>query len=176
VLTEARLAKLTALFDQWLRNLRLPIPEDGQSERSYTGRVLLPLTSGWVENIGVPSLFVRADGGVPTLPLSLEGMFFYPDIEIVEHGARYIAVEVKFLTEAHSTGALSKAVGQAAMYRSLGFASAQVMVIDLRPQLPSHSVRSAASWNAMSPGGFAIHWYKRDADNRLSNVRTLTPN
>jgi hypothetical protein len=97
-------------------------------------------------------------------------MLFFPDIEIAEFAARYVAVEVKILRGAQATGSVTKALGQAVLYRSLGFLSAFVIIVDLRPR-SDRAGRSAADWNVLDDAGLSVSWFAGSANGELANLR-----
>jgi hypothetical protein len=169
VLSTGQLAKLIELSDLWFGSLEFPSVPDDISERVFTAKYLYPRVDEWVRSLATPSLVVRSDGSTPPRRLSLEETTFVPDLEIGEHNATYVAVEVKLLKTTNSSAAITKAIGQAVVYRSLGFESSHVVIVDLRPKVGPSRI-SVAAWEVLAGSGLTVHWY-RLSQGRLRNVR-----
>jgi hypothetical protein len=159
-LTPEQQLRLAALFRSWLSSLHLPIPDLTTSEPIYTGEVLLPRVEEWVRGLSKDFLLVRGDGGLPALPLIIDGMSFYPDVEVAAQSDRYLGVEVKFLrTAADATGSLSKALGQAAIYRALGIRSVHVVLLDVRPGVRLDDPSVDGFLAQVRTEDIHVHWY-----------------
>lgn len=152
--------RLDALFVNWWLSQALPSPEPGQTEPSYTAAHLLPGVVEFVRTLERPFLMVRGDGGPPSLPLIIDGLSYFPDLEIVAPRSRYVAVEVKFLRDLDPTGALAKAIGQGVLYRSLGVRRSHIVLIDLRQGRDSTIDKSGLELMDSVRGlGIAVHWF-----------------
>jgi len=92
-----------------------------------------------MQDLKIPALFLRGDGGVSPRPVPGFGTFFYPDLEISEFHSRYLAVEVKFIRDSDPSGSISKALGQALIYRAAGIPLVYVILIDCRSRDRSSS-------------------------------------
>lgn len=101
--------------------------------------MILPSVSTWLAGLRKPSLFLRGDGGVPPRPVPGYGSFFYPDIEIGAFAHRYLAAEVKFIRDSDASGSISKALGQALVYRAAGISVVFVILVDCRSRGRSSS-------------------------------------
>jgi hypothetical protein len=156
-LSSGQLAKLSELFGDRIADLEWRRPTPGESEPTYTGAELLPSVSDLMSNLDTPGLVVRADGGVPTRPVSLFGVEFYPDLEIAYFDARSLAVEVKFIRGADGTGSISKALGQALVYRAGGYPHVHVVLIDCRPKMAAMHAP-----DMYLPSGVVAHWIRPD--------------
>jgi hypothetical protein len=113
-------------------------------ETQFTGEQVYPRLKKFIESLKHRSLIVRADKNSPPRSLSLHGLTFVPDVEVVEFSDRHLAIEVKFLRDADPSGSLAKAIGQGLLYKSLGFAYSHLLVIDCRKN-------SRQLWMANSP-------------------------
>lgn len=107
-------------------------PGKVEKERDFTGRVIVPEVSKWLQSLRLPWLSLKGDGATQPEPLHFEGMSFIPDLTIKAFEKRYLALEVKFLTDVDAGGSLSKALGQSQIYKSLGFIFSHAIAIDIR--------------------------------------------
>lgn len=152
-LSENQLANLSKKFASRLDTLEWRSPLEGESEPTYTGSVLLPSATTLIAEVETPGLVVRADGGVAPRPVSLVDVSFYPDLEIAYFDARSLAVEVKFVRDADATGSISKAIGQALIYRSGGFPWVHVVLVDCRTRRRPE----ASPIDMQLPAGVVVH-------------------
>src|SRR4051812_37426783 len=104
-LTDGQLANLSRRFGACVSGANWRRPELNEAEPAFTGSVLLPQVGGMVAGLNTPGIVVRADGGVPTRPVSFFNVAFYPDLEIAYFDNRSLAVEVKFLRDQDTSGA-----------------------------------------------------------------------
>ena len=97
----------------------LEIPADGEYEPAYTGRVLSPfLKSRLLLRVKSRNIHFHGDGlSVRAYSRALLGLKFFPDIAILEGKDKYWCAEVKMVRNGLSGDLLSKAIGQAAIYR-----------------------------------------------------------
>ena len=155
-----QIGKLESLFLEWIQSQEFPAPRGDQPEPSYTGDVVLPRVEEFTKNLGKDFLVVRGDGGVPPLPLTIDGLQFFPDLEIVSFTDRYIALEVKILRGGDFTGALTKALGQALIYRTLGVRDSHVVLIDHRYTSSKIHDPLLGNWlNSVKGLGIHVHWF-----------------
>jgi hypothetical protein len=175
-LSESQLANLVRLFTAELDTLELESPLPEESEPSFTSRVLRPWLEDWTAALRRPDLIVRGDGGLnPPRALVVGSLTFYPDVEIVAAGHRYLAIEVKFLRAGHDpTGAFAKALGQAALYRELGFASSHALILDLRPS-SGGTLPPVPRWEQLGEVGIHVHWFRKQATPSASTLRRFAP-
>ncbi len=131
-LSVKQLSRLSDHFSRLIETSEWRVPLEGESEPRYTGSVLLPAVMRMIEALDKPGLVVRADGGAPPRPLSLFNVEFYPDLELAYFDNRSLAVEVKYVRSSDPTGSISKALGQALIYRARGFPRVHVVLIDIR--------------------------------------------
>jgi len=128
-----------------LRNYatQTPIGSPGfsETEEQYTARVVRPYIDKFVKDTRSPGLVVRSDGQQQPLRVQVNGITAIPDIEIGEGREVLLAVEVKFLRDQDPSGSLTKAIGQAVLYRSLRAHQAAVMLIDMRSNSPENDWR-----------------------------------
>ena len=103
-----------------------------EKEREFTGRVLLNWLQQWVRDLHHPGLYVRGDGGPGISPVTWRGFQLFPDLAIVEGNTKYLAVEIKLITEVDPGGSMTKAVGQSVLYGQLGYMNSIGMIFDVR--------------------------------------------
>lgn len=126
--------RLFRSFDEEIRGWRFDSSALNKQETAFTGTVLLPKVQDWVRTLGHRSLSLRADGGNPPGSLWVAGMEFVPDMEFREYESKLLAIEVKFLRDSDPSGSLAKSIGQANLYRALGFRFSYVLIVDCRNQ------------------------------------------
>lgn len=159
-LDDDQIEKLELLFASWVQDQELPQPRVDQPETNYTGEVILPRVEDFTRNLGKDFLVVRGDGGVPPLPLTIDGLQFFPDVEIVSFTDRYISLEVKILRGGDFTGALTKALGQALIYRTLGVRESHVLLVDSRSTSQKIHDPLLEKWLESVKGlGIHVHWF-----------------
>ena len=106
--------------------------KDVSHEREITRTLVGPTLVRFTHSLVIPQLVVRYDGHKSTRPLVRGDLKFLPDAQIALNHQKLVALEVKLIKEIDPTGAITKAVGQTFMYRSLGFESAIAIIFDLR--------------------------------------------
>lgn len=126
-------------------------PLESEKERGYTGRVLLPWLQQWVRNLNHPGLYVRGDGGPGIAPVTWSGIQLFPDLAIVEGTAKYLAIEVKLITDVDPGGSVTKAVGQTVLYGQLGYLDSIGMIFDARSAANPSTVVSVVQQFDISP-------------------------
>lgn len=126
--------RLFQSFDEEISGWRFNSSALDKQETAFTGTVLLPRVQDWVRTLGHRTLSLRADGGSPPGSLSVAGMDFVPDMEFREYESKLLAIEVKFLRDTDPSGSLAKSIGQATLYRALGFKFSYVLIVDCRNQ------------------------------------------
>jgi len=136
-------AKLNELFVSFVLSYEWERPRPGEREPGFTKRAVLPAVEGWVAGLRRNSIVVRGDGGVPPTPVSVLESYFYPDVEVSEFEHRLLALEVKFIREGDSSGAISKAIGQSSIYAANGFSYAHALLFECRPGTLSARARVA---------------------------------
>jgi hypothetical protein len=107
-------------------------PRAAETEEQFTARVVRPYVDRFVKGTRSPGLAVRSDGQQQPLRVQVNGITAIPDVEIGEGRDVLLAVEVKFIRDQDPSGSLTKALGQAVLYRNLRAHQAAVMLIDLR--------------------------------------------
>jgi hypothetical protein len=158
VLTEAQSARLARRFTKDFADCEFAQPATDQLELGYTSEQIRPWVENWTASLKQPQLLVRGDGGAPATALMLGDMQFYPDVEILEFDKKHVAVEVKLLRSNDGTGSLTKALGQSVIYRTLGFDTVHVALIDVRG---THiQERELPDWSLMNASGIFIHWFR----------------
>ncbi len=141
--------RLDALFRPAIVTWKIPRSKLNLSETEFTGTVLVPRVLEFVKSLRHRSLIVNGDGFSPPSSLVFARMSFVPDIEILEFGHRLLAIEVKMIRENDPTGAFTKSIGQAVVYKSLGFEFAHVLLIDCRNHPTS-------AWNSKFTGSLNL--------------------
>lgn len=104
-------------------------PLAGEKEPTYTARVLAPQVESFLATLNEPRLQLKADGDLRPVPIAFDSRHFYPDISIDHLNERVLAIECKFMGDSHVNSSLTTAIGQAVVYRSLGYRAAFVFLI-----------------------------------------------
>lgn len=107
--------------------------EELDDEVRLTSLKLLPALKVFVDRLGHRSLHVRGDGAQKANPALLGGLFFYPDLAVVEFERKHLALEVKVLRAADQNEALAKALGQTLIYGQCGYATSGTVLIAAEP-------------------------------------------
>ena len=93
-------------------------PLDGESEPKFTRRVLAPVVRQVLDQIPGLHLQLRGDGGdEQSIPSSILGVEFFPDLAVSIGRQHVWAAEVKFLKPHSRQNSIATAVGQATVYR-----------------------------------------------------------
>ena len=125
---------LQALLDQILSVLRdspARAPEPREAEPTFTSHVLQPLIEARLNSLGIVGLVRSGDGAARVRTVSALGLPFFPDLTISYYREPLLAVEVKFLRSTSRQNPVATAIGQALLYRKLGYRAACVALIDL---------------------------------------------
>lgn len=113
-----------------LKKSSLLAPGTSESEPAFTGRIIVPAIRDILRGAGLRQVVVSGDGSRPAPSVSFWGLTFKPDIALSLEGERLCAFECKFLTRSGRQDSLSEAIGQAMLYRLVGYPSACVVLID----------------------------------------------
>lgn len=163
--------RLSLLFSELIDNCDYDAPVSEELETSYTKRVLYPLVATWLPSLRRPELLVRADGaGNAPRALTVGSAQFHPDLEVVSAAQRLLALEVKLMRpQQNPTGSFTKAIGQAVVYRELGFASSHALIIDCRPTVGGKQP-SLPSWERLGEIGVYVHYFSVAAGGLLKKA------
>jgi hypothetical protein len=145
MLNERQLGNLVRISEDWVREIQVESSSLNAGETSFTAEVLLPWLQKKVSTLLKPELYVRGDGGPPVQPLIWEGITFFPDLAVVSANEKYLAYEVKILRDGDPGGALTKAIGQTALYARLGYRASFGLIFDQRTSVARNSI---VSWKA----------------------------
>jgi len=109
------------------------LPQSGESEPSFTRKVISGSIFRELENHPNLHLKYRGDGGNElAFPAAALDIQFFPDMA-VSLGTQHIwAAEVKLLRSSNRQAALAAAIGQATLYR-IRYDYVVVMLVDLEP-------------------------------------------
>lgn len=132
MLTDSQQRKLFEKLTESIKLERFEPPRDSEREPDFTGRVLLPWLTIWVKGLNHPGLYVRGDGGPSVPPITWQGITIFPDLVIVDGPSKYVALEVKVISDVDPGGSLTKAVGQSVLYAKLGYENSIGMIFDIR--------------------------------------------
>lgn len=158
-LSEEQLSKLSHLFSQFLESCVWPLESTVDGEVAFTSNEVLPRVKQWLKTLRRNTLVIRSDGeALQPLPLSLLSATFRPDLEIVEHSDRLIALEVKFIKQNDPSGSIAKAIGQALLYKTVGSKKSFALLIDLRGQ---SSNLVPGEFESVSTGGGVVVYRAR---------------
>lgn len=133
------------LINEELRTAPLPAPAAGQDEEAYTDLHVLPVVQAVVQRTGVQRLLVGGHHTGINRPVRYLGLDFHPDVLVMHGPNRLLAYEVKYLAGGDRSGALSKAVGQASVYRLHGYSASAAVLLDVVGRLSPHQVAAIAA-------------------------------
>jgi hypothetical protein len=152
--TKTRL-QLFQLVNEELRSVALPSPSTGEDEETYTDRHVLPIIQSVIQRTRVERLLVGGHHTGINRPVRYLGSDFHPDVLVLHGGERILAYEVKYLAGGDRSGALSKAIGQASIYRLHGYSAAAALVLDVAGRLTPTQI-SGISEAAGGSSSFAV--------------------
>jgi hypothetical protein len=158
MLNPRQLQNLVRLAESWITEIEVEASALTLGETAFTGEILLPWLQKKVATLLKPELYVRGDGGPPVQPLIWEGITFYPDLTVVSAHEKYLAYEVKILRDGDPGGALTKAIGQTALYARLGFSASFGLIFDQRTSVSRNSI---ISWKSeiLEQDSSHVHYY-----------------
>jgi hypothetical protein len=84
----------------------------------------------FIRDLQVPGLHVGGDGAGPVAVAPFLGCHLEPDITILSFSRRLLAIEVKILRPSSFSSDVTKAVGQASLYRTFGFHKSAILLVD----------------------------------------------
>ena len=145
MLNDRQIRNLIRISEGWIKEFQVDATDLNVSETAFTGHILLPWLQKKVSILLKPELYVRGDGGPPVQPLIWEGITFYPDLAVVSAYEKYLAYEVKILRDGDPGGALTKAIGQTALYSRLGYSATFGLIFDQRSSVARNST---VSWKS----------------------------
>lgn len=160
-------SRLYSLFCSNVGTWHVPAAQLGLPEPEITGTVLIPQMLKFVNGLGHKSLVVTGDRFSSPTALWHAQMSFVPDMEVLNYGARLLAIEVKVIRDTDPSGAFTKSLGQAVIYRSLGFFCSHVIVLDCR----RHATRSWTSSTALKiklPEGTGLSVFCQSSIDKLT--------
>lgn len=109
----------------------LDLDDEGlRGEVSITARWVRPQVERVVESLSHLGLVVAGDGGLKVRALPVLGLLFTPDVAVYYYEQPLFALEVKLVREGSGQTALTRAIGQATIYREWGFPFAGVLVLN----------------------------------------------
>jgi hypothetical protein len=124
--------RLHRLVMEWIRRAPLRAPFFRESEEAYTDEVLVPALRDLLERDQAVRAGILVGGhhtGI-SRPVPLVGSLFFPDLAVIYREHKVIALEVKYLADgADRSGALARALGQAAAYRH-GYDFVGIVLLD----------------------------------------------
>jgi hypothetical protein len=147
--------KLFHLINEELRSAALPTPTAGEDEETFTDRHVLPIVQTMVQRTRVERLLVGGHHTGINRPVRYLGSDFHPDVLVLHGGDRLLAYEVKFLAGGDRSGALSKAVGQASVYRLHGYSASAALLLDVAGRLSPRQIAGIAE-GSDAPASFAV--------------------
>lgn len=113
-----------------LRLITLDPPRRNEIEPLFTARVVTPIVSEFANALDPERCIVRGHGASPASLVTVAGIRFIPDVELLVDQQRSAAIEVKFLTASSRQHSLTTAIGQAAIYQLSGFRVAIALLLD----------------------------------------------
>jgi hypothetical protein len=144
-LNPTQVAKLVTFVRDGLALRPMDRPTISESEPEFTGRVLQPIVGSVLSEIRHAGLKRMGDGATSVRTVHAFGLNFYPDIAISYFDQLLLAVEVKVLRGFGRQSAICSAMGQAILYRSAGYASSLVVLVDAEGVLSDEAVMTTES-------------------------------
>ena len=142
-LTAPQAQRLMALLSERLRDSELEAPLPGEREPAFTARCLLGIVRASLSDLRIHGLVEGGDGGSRARPVSLCGLLFYPDLTVRYHGEPVLAFEVKYLGRAGRQSSMATGLGQAYLYRQVGYKHAGAFLIDLANRITDDEIKGA---------------------------------
>jgi hypothetical protein len=130
---ERRAKRLARRVLSVLASYRFRSPIAGETEPAYTARVLMPALRSALQSADLRQVVLSGDGITPAPSVAFWGLEFKPDIALSLDGRRLCAFEVKYLSVSARQDSLTKAIGQAHLYRILGYPAVCVWLIERSP-------------------------------------------
>jgi hypothetical protein len=162
-LNPEQMGLLRAIVIDRLGRAEIALPKAAEREPAFTARVLSPIIRNAISSIGVAGLRWGGDGARHTLPtVTTMGLSFAPDLAIQFERRRILAFEVKFLRREQRQTALATALGQALLYKSFGYESVGIILIETSPRRSSTLAMEFADLRTrLSADGIAAILYAR---------------
>jgi len=129
---EFEVLKLKDFLEKSLLSGALASPRAGESEPSYTARVILPfLQSKVLEKTKSPKVWFRGDGAaLRAFSSSFLGLKFHPDVALGEGRQKLWCLEVKLIRSSLSGDVVTKALGQALVYKN-SFQAVTILLVNV---------------------------------------------
>jgi len=159
--------RLYTFFCSDVATWQIPTAQLGLPEPELTGTVLIPQMLAFVQRLGHKSLIVTGDRFSSPTALWHAQMSFVPDMEVLDYGTRLLAIEVKVIRDTDPSGAFTKSLGQAVIYRSLGFFCSHVIVLDCRRHA-AQSWRSSSTAKINLPDGIGLSIFCQSSSDKLT--------
>lgn len=132
-LTERQLETLRTKVLTRLTEAALPQVLESETEPTYTGRAILPALEEMIRELNHPGLKLRGDGLERPDYVTLGHLKFTPDVAISHDHSREIAVECKFISARSVNNPVSTGIGQATLYRNLGYRLSMLILVESKP-------------------------------------------
>lgn len=165
-LTELQSKKIEEKIVAHLGSAVLRLPQDGESEPAFSKSVLAPAISAATVSLRQFGAVISGPGLSPVLTVRTANMEFIPDVAILFHRERLVAVEAKFIGTSGRQQALTQSIGQSVVYRALGYRHAVVVVADTSRAVTLISAAEIADVIACS-GSSAVVIYGTKSDPRV---------
>lgn len=133
-------SKVGKIFERVLADLdsyNWPRIEQHKQERWVTKHIVRPVVLNTLLEIGEKRLILSSDGEYAPKKIIKYGMSFAPDLDITYLDQRCIAFEVKLLRDSDASGSITKALGQAIIYKELGYENTLCLTFDCRTRKSS---------------------------------------
>jgi len=100
-------------------------------------------------------------------------MEFIPDVAVLFHRERILAIEAKFIGSSGRQQALTQALGQSIVYRALGYRHSVVVIADVSRSVTLASASEIADLISMA-GSSAVVIYGTKSDPKVK-IRLFSP-
>lgn len=136
-----RKARFAALLVDLLARIPLRRPTLAEREPLFVSRVVAPPVTRWLKELDIAGLHLGGEGVGPVRPVSFLGREFRPDLTVMDGNAKLFALEAKYARAATLPSDVSKAIGQATLYKACGFPYVAILLLDLDRCVGTESIK-----------------------------------
>jgi hypothetical protein len=126
------MSRLATFLENELLAAKFPPPFGSETEPGYTARVITPfiqnLISGQSQSRGI---WVKGDGATrQAYAKTFMGLRFHPDLAVGQNERKHWCAEVKLVRKSLTGDVLTKAIGQAQMYKDVFECVTVVLIVN----------------------------------------------
>lgn len=124
-----------------------------ESETVFSENVLVPALSAVTEDLRAHGITVAGPGSGPISSVGFGLLSFWPDVALLYQRRRFLAVETKLLGDSARQQSLTQAIGQALLYRTLGYNYVMVALVDRAGRMTSAEAKRLSEYLALEHMG-----------------------